>query len=62
MTRFHTGCSGWSCRDWAGGFYPKGAPSGAMLPLCAQRFGTVGADMTFHRIPGRRAAAARAHA
>jgi uncharacterized protein YecE (DUF72 family) len=49
--RVWVGTSGYSYRDWAPGFYPKGLPAARMLSFYARRFNTVELNFTFYRIP-----------
>ncbi len=45
------GCSGWSYKDWAGVFYPKGLPAGEYLKFYSKYFNCVEIDSSFYRIP-----------
>lgn len=42
------GISGWSYREWRGGFYPKGLPPGEALAYAARRVGTIEINATFY--------------
>lgn len=46
-----SGTSGWSFKEWKGGFYPKGLPDDQMLPSYASRLSTVEVNNTFYRMP-----------
>jgi len=45
------GCSGWSYKDWAGVFYPKGLPAKDYLTQYSKVFNCVEIDSSFYRIP-----------
>ena len=45
------GCSGWSYKDWAGVFYPKGLPAKGYLEHYSKVFNCVEIDSSFYRIP-----------
>jgi uncharacterized protein YecE (DUF72 family) len=45
------GTSGYSYRDWVGGFYPKGTPSNRMLAYYSRQFPLVELNFTFYRPP-----------
>ena len=45
------GTSGWSFKEWKGGFYPKGLPDDQMLTSYASRLPTVEVNNTFYRMP-----------
>jgi uncharacterized protein YecE (DUF72 family) len=47
----HVGTSGWSYKEWKGGFYPEKLPAGEMLPYYSARFSTVEVNNSFYRIP-----------
>lgn len=49
--RILAGTSGWSFKEWKGGFYPKGLPDDQMLPAYADRLPTVEVNNTFYRMP-----------
>jgi uncharacterized protein YecE (DUF72 family) len=49
--RFFVGTSGYSYKEWKGGFYPEKLPQKQMLSYYAQRFGTVELNSTFRRMP-----------
>src|SRR5579875_314863 len=42
------GISGWSYREWRGGFYPSELPAGEALAYAARRFGTIEINATFY--------------
>jgi len=46
-----TGTSGYSYKEWLGGFYPEKLPASAMLRYYAERFSTVEINNTFYRMP-----------
>jgi uncharacterized protein YecE (DUF72 family) len=48
------GTCGWSYKEWAGAFYPKGTPAGEYLSFCAQHYPVVEVDSTFYHIPSRK--------
>ncbi len=50
-TRFFVGTSGYSYKEWKGGFYPAKLPAREMLSYYAQRFNTVEINSTFRRLP-----------
>ena len=45
------GTSGWSYREWRGGFYPPGTPPGAYLAHYARHFTTVELNSTAYGLP-----------
>lgn len=45
------GTSGYSYKEWKGGFYPKGLPDGDMLRSYAERLPAVEINNTFYRLP-----------
>jgi uncharacterized protein YecE (DUF72 family) len=45
------GTSGWSFKEWKGGFYPKDLPDDGMLPYYATRLPAVEVNNTFYRMP-----------
>ena len=45
------GCSGWSYKDWEGGFYPKGLQAKGYLEYYSKVFNCVEIDSSFYRIP-----------
>jgi len=49
--RFFVGTSGYSYKEWKGGFYPEKLPDKKMLSYYAQHFSTVEINRTFHRFP-----------
>jgi uncharacterized protein YecE (DUF72 family) len=49
--RILTGMSGYSYKEWRGGFYPADLPAGGMLGYYASRFPTVEINNTFYRMP-----------
>lgn len=50
-TRFFVGTSGYSYKEWKGGFYPTKLPAREMLSYYAQQFNTVEINNTFYRLP-----------
>jgi uncharacterized protein YecE (DUF72 family) len=50
-TRFFVGTSGYSYKEWKGGFYPARLPARDMLNYYAQQFSTVEINNTFRRMP-----------
>lgn len=50
-TRFFVGTSGYSYKEWKGGFYPTKLPAREMLSHYAQQFNTVEINNTFYRLP-----------
>ncbi|HVN25902.1 MAG TPA: DUF72 domain-containing protein [Syntrophorhabdales bacterium] len=51
MMNLNVGTSGFSYREWKGGFYPEKITPGEMLRFYAERFGTVEINTTFYRMP-----------
>ena len=51
MGSFRLGTSGWSYKDWAGAFYPKGTAAGDYLRVYAEAFDIVEVDSTYYRTP-----------
>jgi uncharacterized protein YecE (DUF72 family) len=49
--QFFVGTSGFSYKEWKGGFYPEKLPAGEMLAYYAERFSTVEINNTFYRMP-----------
>src|SRR5881396_2471884 len=49
--RILVGTSGWSYKEWKGGFYPPKLPPDEMLRFYASRFPTVEVNNSFYRIP-----------
>ncbi len=49
--KIRVGCSGWSYKDWTGGFYPAGLPAGEYLKFYSKFFNCVEIDSSFYRIP-----------
>lgn len=49
--RFLVGTSGYSYKEWKGGFYPEKLPQKQMLAYYAERFSTVEANNTFYAMP-----------
>jgi uncharacterized protein YecE (DUF72 family) len=49
--RFLVGTSGYSYKEWKGGFYPEKLPDKQMLAFYAQHFSTVEINSTFRRFP-----------
>ncbi len=47
------GCSGWSYKDWAGNFYPRGLPAKDYLSYYSKVFNCVEIDSSFYRIPNQ---------
>ena len=45
------GTSGYSYKEWKGGFYPPGLKAAGMLRFYAERFPTVEINNTFYRMP-----------
>jgi uncharacterized protein YecE (DUF72 family) len=45
------GTSGYSYKEWKGGFYPENLAAADMLSYYAQRLGTVEINNTFYRLP-----------
>jgi uncharacterized protein YecE (DUF72 family) len=54
MHPIRVGTCGWSCKDWAGTFYPKGTAAGDYLPAYAEQYKVVEVDSTFYHSPGRK--------
>jgi uncharacterized protein YecE (DUF72 family) len=48
------GTSGYSYKEWKGGFYPEDLAASDMLSYYAQRLGTVEINNTFYRLPTAR--------
>jgi uncharacterized protein YecE (DUF72 family) len=51
VTRFLTGTSGYSYKEWKGEFYPGDLPDAEMLRFYGTRFETVEINNTFYRLP-----------
>ena len=51
IEKLRIGCSGWSYKDWAGVFYPKGLPAKDYLTQYSKVFNCVEIDSSFYRIP-----------
>jgi uncharacterized protein YecE (DUF72 family) len=51
--RLRLGTSSWSCKDWAGRFYPDGASPRDYIRHYAQRLNTVEIDSTFYGTPAK---------
>src|SRR6516164_7981065 len=51
MHPIHLGTCGWSYKDWAGVFYPKGLAAGEFLTHYATKYPIVEVDSTFYRSP-----------
>jgi len=49
MARANIGTSGWSYREWLGGFYPRGLPAGRYLEHYSRQFDTVELNASFYR-------------
>jgi uncharacterized protein YecE (DUF72 family) len=47
----YVGTSGYSYKEWKGGFYPQNISAGEMLPYYASRFPTVELNNTYYRLP-----------
>jgi uncharacterized protein YecE (DUF72 family) len=47
------GCSGWSYKDWAGVFYPKGLAAKDYLRFYSGVFNCVEIDSSFYRVPNQ---------
>jgi uncharacterized protein YecE (DUF72 family) len=47
------GASGFSYKEWLGGFYPARLPAAKMLPFYAERLSTVEINYTFRAMPKR---------
>jgi uncharacterized protein YecE (DUF72 family) len=52
--KIHVGTSGWSYKEWKGGFYPARLPAGEMLRFYGSRFSAVEVNNSFYRIPPER--------
>ena len=48
------GTCGWSYKEWAGVFYPRGLRPGEYLAYVAQHYPVVEVDSTFYASPARR--------
>jgi uncharacterized protein YecE (DUF72 family) len=48
------GTSGYSYKEWKGGFYPEGIGAADMLSYYSQRLGTVEINNTFYRFPTKK--------
>ena len=53
MSAIRIGTSGFSYKEWVGGFYPAKTPGAKMLEYYAERLPTVEINMTFRRLPTR---------
>ena len=53
MSRAYIGTSGWSYREWRGGFYPPGTAAGDYLARYAERFPSVEVNATAYGLPLR---------
>ncbi|HEY6238693.1 MAG TPA: DUF72 domain-containing protein [Thermoplasmata archaeon] len=51
MPRYRVGCTGWGYDDWAGPFYPEGAPPAEYLARYSRVFDTTEIDSSFYRPP-----------
>jgi uncharacterized protein YecE (DUF72 family) len=51
LEELRIGCSGWSYKDWAGIFYPKGLAAKDYLSHYSKVFNCVEIDSSFYRIP-----------
>jgi uncharacterized protein YecE (DUF72 family) len=47
----YVGTSGYSYKEWKGGFYPQNISAGEMLPYYASRFPAVELNNTYYRLP-----------
>ena len=47
----YSGTSGYSFKEWVGGFYPPKTPAGLFLPYYASQLGSVEINYTFRRFP-----------
>lgn len=45
------GCTGWSMKEWVGGYYPKGTKTANYLDEYAKQFNTIELNTTHYRIP-----------
>ena len=50
----YVGMSGYSYKEWKGGFYPEKIKAGEMLPYYGSRLGAVEVNNTFYRMPTER--------
>jgi len=48
------GCTGWSMKEWVGGYYPKGTKSQNFLKEYAKQFNTIEVNTTHYRIPTKK--------
>ena len=53
MTRLWVGTSGYSFKEWRGGFYPEELPADSMLRFYGERLPAVEINNTFYRLPKR---------
>ncbi len=51
LDKLRIGCSGWSYKDWQGGFYPRDLPAKEYLKFYSKVFNCVEIDSSFYRIP-----------
>jgi len=51
--QIRVGASGFSYKEWLGGFYPAKLPAAKMLPFYAERLSTVEINYTFRAMPKR---------
>lgn len=51
--KIRIGASGFSYKEWLGGFYPAKLPAAKMLPFYAERLATVEINYTFRAMPKR---------
>ena len=49
--QFFVGTSGYSYKEWKGGFYPKTLPQKEMLTFYAGQFAAVEINNSFYRMP-----------
>src|SRR5262245_12751566 len=52
--QFFVGTSGYSYKEWKGGFYPDKLPQSAMLSYYAERFAAVEINNSFYRMPNEK--------
>ncbi|MDG6910415.1 MAG: DUF72 domain-containing protein [Nitrososphaerota archaeon] len=53
LDKLRVGCSGWSYKDWAGVFYPKGLAAKDYLAYYSKVFNCVEVDSSFYRVPSQ---------
>ena len=49
--KVYIGCTGWSMKEWVGGYYPPGTKSQNYLDEYAKQFNTIELNTTHYRIP-----------